>query len=63
MFNFKQILVIAAIVILTAFAVSSYNDFTAMQSLRAKSMVGDCENKDGYTMCSTVTDLYVGPPR
>ena len=65
MFNFKQILVIAAIVLLTAFAVKSYNDYQEFEQLRSKLMTGqkDCEVRADYTVCTEVTDLYVGPPR
>jgi hypothetical protein len=59
----KQILVIAAIVLLTAFAVKSYNDYQEFEALRSELMVGQCEMRDTYKVCTQVTDIYVGPVR
>ena len=63
MFNFKNIAIVIAIVILTAFAVQRYESHRQFEALKSELMVGDCEHRDGYTVCTTVTDIYVGPPR
>jgi hypothetical protein len=59
----KQLIIAIVLVIVTAVAVNEYHEYTAFQKLRSELMVGDCELRDGYTVCSQVTDLYVGPPR
>ena len=63
MSTIKQILIIVAFVALTVFAVNAYNDYTQFEKLRAEHMVGNCEARDGYTVCTQVTELYVGPAR
>jgi hypothetical protein len=59
----KQLIVAIVLVVMTAVAVNEFNEYKKFEKLRSELMVGDCEARADHTVCSSVTDIYVGPPR